>query len=90
MSTSQRAFGGEAGCRRIQARDFWGPVSVRKSWKIKKNIIWKNMKKKAPKKKNNHAEKVSKWSRNDTKTNENPIRKQVTGNIMKIIKNHNF
>ena len=30
MSTPQRAFGGEAGWRQTQARDFWGPVSVRK------------------------------------------------------------
>ena len=36
----------------------------------------------------NHAEKVSKWNRNGTKTNVNSIQKQVTGNIMKIIKNH--
>ena len=46
------------------------------------------MKKNAPKKMKTHVEKVSKWSRNDTKTNENSIKKQVTGNIMKIIKNH--
>ena len=36
----------------------------------------------------NHAEKVSKLILNGTKTNENSILKQVTGNIMKIIKNH--
>ena len=35
-----------------------------------------------------HAEKVSKWNRNGTKTNEDSIQKQVTGNIMKIIKIH--
>ena len=35
-----------------------------------------------------HTENVSKWDRNGTKTNENSIQKQVTGNIMKIIKNH--
>ena len=46
------------------------------------------MKKSAPKKMKNHAEKVSKWNRNGTKTNENSIQKQVTGNIMKIIKIH--
>ena len=36
----------------------------------------------------NHDEKVSKWSRNGTKTNDSSIQKHVTGNIMKIIKNH--
>ena len=46
------------------------------------------MKKSAPQKMNNHAEKVSKWSRNGIKTYEKSIHKQVTGNIMQIIKNH--
>ena len=86
MSTPQRAFGGEAGRRQTQARDFWGPVSVRKLWKIEKNTIGKNMKKNAPQRMKNHSEKVSKWNRNGTKTNENLIQKQVTENIMKIIK----
>ena len=53
-----------------------------------KHHLNKNMKNSAPKKMKNHAEKVSKWSRNGTKTNENSIQKQVTGNIMKVIKNH--
>ena len=46
------------------------------------------MKTSAPKKIKNHAEKVSKWSRNGIKTNDSSIQKQVTGNIMEIIKNH--
>ena len=44
--------------------------------------------KNASKKMKNHAEKMSKWNRNGTKTDENSIQKQVTGNIMKIIKNN--
>ena len=44
--------------------------------------------KSAPKKMKHHAEKVPKWSRNGTNTNGNSIQKQVTGNIMKIIKDH--
>ena len=88
MSTPQRAFGGEAGRRLIQARDFWGPVSVCKSRKIDNNTIWKKHETNAAKKMKNHAEKVSQWSRNGTKTNEQSIQKQVTGKIMKIIKNH--
>ena len=44
--------------------------------------------KKLPTNMKNHAEKVTKWSRYGTKTNENSIQTQVMGNIMKIIKNH--
>ena len=57
-------------------------------WKIEKNTIWKKHAKNAPKKMKHHAERMSEWSRNCTKTNENSIQKQVMGNIMKIIKSH--
>ena len=58
MSTPQRTFEGEAGRRQTQARDFWGPVSVQKSWKIDKKIPSEIiLKKSAPKKMKHHAEK---------------------------------
>ena len=56
--------------------------------KSRKTQSAKNMKKSAPPKMKNHAEKVSKWSRNDNETNGNSIKKHVTGSFMKIIKNH--
>ena len=56
--------------------------------KSRKTPSEKNMKKSATQKMKTHAGKVSKLSRNGTKTNENSIQKQVAGNIRKISKNH--
>ena len=78
----------EGARRRNHGGRSWGPFSVRKFVKIEKSTIWEKHEKSAPKKMKNHTEKVSKWSRDDTKTNGNSIQKQVTGNIMKTIKNY--
>ena len=51
-----------------------------------KHHLKKHEKNPPPQKMKTYAEKVSKLSRNGTKTNEKSIQKHVTGNIMKIIK----
>jgi hypothetical protein len=87
-SAPKRAFEGGGRTPPEPRRTIVGSILVPEIQEDREKHHLKKHEKKCPPKMKNHAEKVSKWSRNDTKTNEHSIHKQVTGNIMKIIKNH--